>query len=42
MLVEGFLEGLLFFEEGFVLGKLQVSEMFSLVDLIVNTVRVAG
>jgi hypothetical protein len=42
MLVERLLEGLFFFEEGFVLGKLQMSEMFSLLDLIVNTVRIAG
>jgi len=38
MLVERFLEGLLFFEEGFVLGKLEVTEMLALVDLIVDAV----
>jgi hypothetical protein len=38
MLVERFLEGLLFFEERFILGKFEVTKMFSLLNLVENTV----
>lgn len=42
MLVERFLKGFLFFEEGLVLCELQMPEMLALLDFNEDTVRIAG